>query len=197
MTFARIEDLKVAAERFYASQGKGVKHGQGGSRQREFRCSGSRFLEGTRKHVGCLAVIRATRQANHEWKISSMETSHVNCTGVKHKVSVAAAGYIASEIVAATPNITGKKLKSAIENRIGGTLSLRSAHRAKRAALEKGRATPIKASHSDLQLFLSNVATISPGTIMDFEVGDEGDHDRISVGSSFLSKDSLSRWSIR
>lgn len=111
-----------------------------------------------------------------------MATSHVNCTGVKRKVSVAMAGCIASEIVAATPNITGKELKSAIENRIGGTLNLRSAHRAKRAALERGRVTPMKASNSDLQLFLQNVATISPGTIVDFEVGGERNQDGIPVG---------------
>lgn len=42
MRFADAEDLKLAVERFFASQGKGVKQGQGGSRQREFRCSGSK-----------------------------------------------------------------------------------------------------------------------------------------------------------
>lgn len=172
MRFSRTEDLKVAVEEFYASQGKGVKHGKGGSRQREFRCSGSMYKEGTREHVGCLSVVRATKQANREWRISSMNTSHKNCTGVKRKVSVITAGRIASEIVATMPNVTGKELKAAIENRTGGTLSLRSAHRAKCAALAGGRMT-LKESFSCLRPFLSKIAVKSPGTITDFEVREQ------------------------
>lgn len=169
MRFARAEDLKVAVEQFYASQGKGVKLGQGGSRQREFRCSGSRIIEGTREHVGCPAVIRATKQANSDWKISSMDTLHKNCTGFKGKVSLTTAERIASRIIATVPNITEMALKSAIENQTGGTLTLRSARRAKRAALA-GRRVALTESHSRLRSFLFKFAAKYPGTITDLEV---------------------------
>lgn len=170
MRFARAEDLRAAVEHFYASQGKGVKHGQGGSRQREFRCSGSRIERSTREHVGCLAFIRATKQANDEWRISSMETSHKNCIAtINYKVSVAKAVRIASRILATTPRVTARELKSEIENQTGGILSLRSAYRAKRAAL-RGRRMALTEEYSCLRSYLTQLEAMSPGTITNCEV---------------------------
>lgn len=167
--FARPGDLKVAVELFYAAQGKGMKVGRGGSRQREFRCSGSMLKEGTRENPGCQAVVRATKQSDNEWKISSMHTIHENCSGRNHKVSAATAGRIASLIIAATPKVSGKALKAAIESKTGGSLGLRAAYRAKCAALAEGR-VGLEESYSLLRPYLAMLATRSPGTITDLEV---------------------------
>ncbi|CAN0055812.1 unnamed protein product, partial [Discosporangium mesarthrocarpum] len=112
--------LRLACEASLMKQGRGVVSLLGGSRQKKVGCT------------GCTFILRATKQANGTWKVSSIvNPEHIGCSGSESvKPSVKA---LASQFAQAPqwdPSVKTSELQNELRSR-GINASLRQIYRAR------------------------------------------------------------------
>lgn len=157
--------LKVAAAAALSAAGRSFKMGRGGSSQKKFICSG----RGKVADAGCQSEIRATKQADGEWKVSFVQLEHIGCSGgvAKGKGSTIA-GYAAAAI-AANLDMKETEMKRSYEQAMGLTSSQRTVSRYTLKAVQAQRSSNA-GKIQQAPGYCAELVEHSPGSVASVEV---------------------------
>lgn len=113
-------------------------------------------------------IVRATKQFDDTWKVSSTNKQHVNCTAGGQRTPGHIVQPMVKELVGANPKISGPAIKRAMTD-AGFNVSERAAQRAKRQCLTQ---TEIewKEAIARLPSFLEAAEAGCPGSVAKYEV---------------------------
>lgn len=162
--------LYAAVEQEFRKVGRGIRSGRGGSRQRLYFCD-QRVVDESGAEKGCTARVRATRQVTGEFKITFVNTEHVNCAG---STTTATIRGMEPVLVAALKNnakISDEELRKTVEHSTGAIMSTRSISRAKSMLMHADQKKGGD-SYKQLRPYLEELKAHSPGTVTSVEVSE-------------------------
>lgn len=157
--------LYPAVEIEFRSAGRGIRAAKGGSKQRAYFCDQRVQNKDSKEEQGCTACVRATLQTTGEFKLTHVNTVHVNCAGSSTNTTVRAMAPLLSSVMNIDPKISGATLKTIIEASTGATMSARSVSRARAAMRQQASDCEEANTYEYLRSYLEELKAHSPGTV--------------------------------
>lgn len=160
--------LYAAVEQEFRKVGRGIRSGKGGSRQRQYFCD-QRVLDESGAEKGCTARARATRQVTGEFKLTFVNTEHVNCAGSTTTATIRGMEPVLVAAIRNNAKISDEALRKTVENSTGAIMSPRSITRAKSKLMHADQKEGGD-SYKHLRPYLEELEAHSPGTVTSVEV---------------------------
>ena len=165
MIFPDTKTLRQKATLAFAVGNCGMKHSpKSGGSSKTYFCSG---FEGPGK--GCPTMIRAQKQKTGEWKCTTENVIHVNCTGGDTWGTILAIEHVVASTVVSNRAITCPALKKTIEAHTGSKTTLRTINRAC-GNIFNSTEEEVKTAYSILPAYMDELEKGSPGTVASVDV---------------------------
>ena len=162
------KSLYAAIEQEFRKVGRGIRSGKGGSRQRQYFCD-QRVVGESGAEEGCTARVRATRQVTNEFKVTFVDTEHVNCAGSTTTATIRGMEPVLTAALRNNPKISDEALMKTVENSTGATMTARSITRAKSMLMQADHKAGSD-TFKQLRPYLAELQAHSPGTVTSVEV---------------------------